>query len=397
MISRPTVDEAFDSILRFAPSLRDQACQTADALGRVLSADVAAERSHPAFDMSAMDGFAIRHDDISFLRDAPRPLLIDEPVFAGGPSRAIPTGNALPISTGARVPTNCGAVLIREHAVIDKGRLILTDPLSEGSNIRRCGEDAAAGERVLAASTLITAGVIGTLLCYGVRTVPVKVTPRATILPTGDELLAAPSDPASIFDANGPMVRACLSAFGVDARLENAVSDEPSTLERRIRAAMDAGENDLIITTGGVSAGTRDQVSQVVQRLGARIHFHGVQMRPGKPILFATLPTGQLFFGLPGNPVAALVGCRFFIGAAIRAMLGRPGEAGLHVTLPSDAGRKGTTVFLKACSGAPGFPPDLLPGQQSHMMRPLLYADAWLRIDSYTEPVARLYPLSGSL
>jgi molybdopterin molybdotransferase len=234
---------------------------------------------------------------------------------------------------------------------------------------------------VLPAGRVVHAAIIGALCAYGVASLSVHRRPRIALLPTGDELrsVGERSAGAAIFDANGPMIKALLEDSGAAVDLQAPVPDRRDAAMARLEALL-AADADMIVTTGGVSAGERDHLPSVLRDLGARVHFHGVRMRPGKPVLFATLPDGRPVFALPGNPVSALIGARFFIGRALRAMAGMDAEPRLDVA-DAPPGRAGLTLVLKARRDirADGrATATILPGQQSHILRPLLDADCWL-------------------
>jgi molybdopterin molybdotransferase len=219
----------------------------------------------------------------------------------------------------------------------------------------------------------------------------VRPRPTVAIITSGDEV--RPLDqagPGDVIDTNGPMIAALLTQAGCRVIRCPAVGDDAGQLERTLADVL-AGPVDMLITTGGVSAGDRDLIPGVIAALGAQIHFHGVAMRPGKPVLFATLPDGRPIFALPGNPVAALVGARFFVMRALRIMAGCAVEAPISRGADSE---DGVTRILKVrATGNHGV--DILPGQQSHMLRPLLDADAWL-VRGGGQPSA-LYPLDDRL
>lgn len=170
--------------------------------------------------------------------------------------------------------------------------------------------------------------------------------------------------------------------------------DDRCTLRQEINSLLSDGAADLIISTGGVSIGPRDYILDVLKELGAVIHFHGVAMRPGKPVLFATLPGGLPYFGLPGNPVAALVGFRFFVSTGLRKMQGLPVEQGTYFDLNLD-GRKDLTVVLKAPAKL-GDAPVILAGQESHKMLPLIGSNCWIAVtDTGGLRTTRHFPLNA--
>lgn len=229
---------------------------------------------------------------------------------------------------------------------------------------------------------------MGALASYGVETIRVCRSPRIALFSTGDELGSA------MPDANAPIIAGAIAELGFEAPCPEILRDNRQYIADAIRAAL-AGTPDIIISTGGVSVGAHDHIAEVLEDLGATVHFHGVAMRPGKPVLFARLPNGTLYFGLPGNPVAALPGFRFFVIQAFRTMLDRGPEKRVAVSAPT-GGKPGLTVFLKAM-----FDPTqdraviLLDGQESHKLRPLVCADRWVSVEAGIGAWA--YPVAGRL
>ncbi len=403
--AKPGFDEARAIVAASAPPPVEMLVPLADARGRWTAADLLAARDCPGFDASAMDGFAFAAGaTAAATAQVPVELAVAGECRAGhSPTPAI-AGAAYPISTGAKMPVGCDTVITTERArVVEQGeRRFLTfgTPEAAGRNVRRQGEDAQAGELVLPSGRRITAEAIGALASYGLSHVPVLRCPRITIIPTGDELVGI-STPNAIPNSNGPMIAASAASLGLPVLCHAPVGDDPGQIERAFRAVLANGSTDILISTGGVSTGDHDHIAAVLRTMGARIYFHGVRMRPGKPVLFAKLAEGTLFFGLPGNPVASLLGFRFLVLAAVRTMLGRPPETGAPETVDV-AGREGTTLFLRAHRGSSSHGQsniEILPGQQSHMMRSLLAANCWLSVDLAPSgaPLVRSYDLSATL
>ncbi len=230
---------------------------------------------------------------------------------------------------------------------------------------------------------VLTAEGIGALLSCGVQQVSVRNPPIVRIVPTGTELIA-PHDasPDARFDSNGPMIAAACRGLGIKDILEPPVPDDATVLCEALFSPREGRESDMLMTIGGMSVGNHDLVRQVVDSHGARIVFHGVAMRPGKPLLFAILPDGRPFFGLPGNPVAAFMGFRFFVTAAIRCLMGIPPETGYPAIVATEP-REGCTLFLRAKrEGRSGQHVEVLADQRSHVMRSLLGADCLIRLDA---------------
>jgi molybdopterin molybdotransferase len=351
-----------------------------DSLDRVTASPVFAAISHPPFDCSAMDGYALHKDDLA----TPR-LAVGRPIYAGDRAPRLRPGEALPIATGAPVPEDCGAVIQNEIAgeVID-GKLHRSQEAFPGRNIRRRGEDVAAGDLVLSAGRIVTPAIIGALACFGVTAIDVHRRPRVAILSSGAEL--GDSD-SRIPDANGPMLHALAIEAGADAGFLGTLPDDEAAIRRRLDDL--AAEADMVVTTGGISAGPRDFLMRVLASMRADILFHGIRMRPGKPAVFARMPDGHLILCLPGNPLAALIAGRFLMVQAIRAAQGLPLEQGVPVR--TDQGRPGTTLVLKARNRPGGV--EVLPGQRSHMLRSLADADCWVVTDERGDGTALRFSL----
>lgn len=374
---RPSFREAIAIVERQVAPLPSEIVALSDAVGRVTASPVEACRFHPATDMSAMDGFILTAVDCTG-----GTLAIGDPIFAGDTAEPLPIGTVRPIMTGATIPEGGAAVLVKERAVIEGGRLHLAEAIPAGMNIRRKGEDAVAGEVILGEGRAISAPMLGALIAYGVEALTVRRRPRIAVIPTGDELTAG------TIDVNGPMIAALSRETGAEVTLSDPVPDQRQAIASAIEAALATA--DFVITTGGASAGERDHIPGAVADVGATTHFHGVRMRPGKPVLFATAPGGTPILCLPGNPVAALVGFRFFGMAALRRLLGLPSEAGRAVT-SAVAPTNGVTNIVRVVAGENPISP--LPGERPHMMRSLLTADHWMVQESNTEQ-ATLFPLT---
>jgi molybdopterin molybdotransferase len=382
-MTKPTVDAALDTIRQAMSVIEAETVPVRDALGRVTAADVLALRNVPGFRAAAMDGYAVRAQDL-----AAGALPLDRATIAAGDwPEPLPPGHAAGIATGAPVPAGADRILPVERATLSDQHIVPQSMTPDANpNIREIGEDAAAGTRIVAAGTVVSPDAIGLMAACGVTAIAVRRRPVIGLLSTGNELLPG-AGTAGIVDSNAPMIAACATEIGLPVHAMASVGDD----ERSILAAIAATPADVVISTGGVSAGSRDLIRGALVDYGARIVFHGVAMRPGKPILFAILPDGRPFFGLPGNPVAAFVGFRFFVSAAIRAMLGLPVEAG--ATVPGDQpGRAGTTLFLRGRRQRTEdgrLTVDTSLDQRSHILSAVVTADCWLRIDLTGETVER--------
>lgn len=317
-----TLEEAQQRVLALVVPTPEQEVPVAEAVGRFLARDLDARRTQPPADLSAMDGFAIRGDG---------PWRIVGESRAGTPfAGQVAEGEAVRISTGAHMPDGADRVLIRENAEDEGIALRCTADLPEpGQHVRRRGFDFARGTVVLPAGTRIDAAQLALAIAAGHGTLPVRRAPRVTVLDSGDELGA---DPAACGDdripaSNGAMIAAMLAGLGCAVTRIGPVPDDRAALSA---ALAQAGDAEILVTTGGASVGDHDLIRPALEEWGAKLDFWKVAIKPGKPIMLATRGN-QVIFGLPGNPVASYVTAFHFILPFIRAVMGAsdvlPGQA----------------------------------------------------------------------
>ncbi|MGL4505907.1 MAG: molybdopterin molybdotransferase MoeA, partial [Aeromonas sobria] len=273
-----------------------------EALGRVLASDIASPLAVPPFDNSAMDGYAVRLADLAI----GTPLIMAGKAFAGQPYQGEwSAGHCVRIMTGAPVPAGTDAVVMQEETQADGDRITFLCKPIVGQNIRLAGSDIDKGACVLPAGTRLTPREMPLLASLGVATVTVRRPLKVAIFSTGDELkpVGTPLAHGDIYDSNRYGVRAMLARMGCDCLDLGIIPDDPAQLRAAfIRADKEA---DALITTGGVSVGEADFTKQLLDELG-EIGFWKLAIKPGKPFAFGRLPRAW-FFGLPGNPVSAMV------------------------------------------------------------------------------------------
>ena len=269
------------------------------ALGAVLAEDVVAAAALPGFDNSAMDGFALRSADGL----APRTLVGEQ--FAGPAHElAVGPGQCVRITTGAILPAGSDAILIKEDATLEGGRVVPAQACRAGQHVRRRGEDVAVGDTVLVAGQRLGPSQLSLAAALGLPELPVHRRPTVAVFTTGDELRAPGQAlaPGEIHDSNRSLLLSLLLAEGLEPVAWPVLPDEPARIASALRDA--ASAFDVVITCGGVSAGEKDHVPELLQREGT-VHFWKVRMRPGMPLLFGRLDQAH-FLGLPGNPVSVL-------------------------------------------------------------------------------------------
>jgi molybdopterin molybdotransferase len=347
--------EAQQVILDAAVPLPPETCAAADAQGRVLAEPVVSRRTLPPFDVSAMDGYAVRSADLArAAAAAPVALHLAFEIAAGGaPDRALAPGEAARIFTGAPVPPGADAVVRQEDVVREGERARFAAPAPVADNVRSAGEDVRAGETVLDAGVRLGPAALGMLASLGRSHVSVHQRPRVAILSGGDELIEPDGDPTGgrIVSSNSYSIAAQCREVGAEPIYLGIARDRPEELERFVRAGLGA---HVLVTSAGVSVGDRDYVRPVLEKLGCEIVFWGVTIRPGFPLVFGRFGArspldaaghGPLVFGLPGNPVSAMVTFEEFVRPALRKLSGHPAwfrprvEAVLGTRLRKAAGR----------------------------------------------------------
>jgi molybdopterin molybdotransferase len=394
---RLSVDQGLALIRDCVRRLGSETVGIERALGRVTAAPIVAQRTVPSFRAAAMDGFAVRSADVAAATpQTPVRLPISAKVPAGTWPPSLGTGKACGIATGAPVPEGADCIVMIEHVEVDAEQscVAISAPARSGLNVREIGEDAIEGKHIAQAGLVITPDVIAGLAAYGLSKIEVVRSPRLALVVTGSELVPAQDDRAGIVDSNGPMIRAYAASIGMDVQSLGPIEDTAEAVDQALDQALSSNA-DIILTSGGASHGERDCVLDALTRRNARILFHGLSMRPGKPIIFALLTDGRPFFGLPGNPVSACIGMRFFVFHALRAMLDLPEQAGVPVE-SDEPGREGVTLFLRGrLSQGGGQLPAVDTGldQRSHVLSSLMQADTWIRVDREQAAVRHLaYP-----
>jgi molybdopterin molybdotransferase len=370
-----TVEEALEAILSRVPLLETERVDVLGALGRALAEPVVARRAIPPWPNSSMDGYAVRAEDTR--RGAA--LAIVGRVEAGEvPARRVGQGEAMRIFTGAPLPEGADTVLPQEDVEATADSIALRGPTARAAYVRRRGEDVEVGARVLEPGTLLTAAEVGLLATLGYGQIRVFRRPRVAILSTGNELadLGTEPGPGQIPNTNTYTLMAQVLEAGGDPINLGVARDRLEAIEERVRAARDA---DVLVSSAGVSVGELDLVREALTRAGAALHLWQVSMRPGKPITFGSLGSRPVW-GLPGNPVSAMVTFELFVRPALLKMGGRRRLTRPRVraraleVVPNPGSRRGyLRVQLEAT--ADGLGARLTGEQGSAILRSMVAAD----------------------
>jgi molybdopterin molybdotransferase len=371
-----SIDEARGRVVHAVRVLETEDVLLADALDRVLVGDVESPANVPPFDNSAVDGFAVE-------AGPPADLQLIGESRAGHPSdKNLRAGAAVRISTGAEIPVGATAVVPVERARASSGR-VLVEASAHGDNVRLAGEDVRAGDLVLRGGTLIGPAELGVAASIGRDHLPCARRPRVAVLVTGDELAEPGNDlgPGRIYSSNAFALAGLVERSRAVIVSRVTVRDSAESTRQALEKALDAA--DVICVSGGVSVGPHDHVKPVLRDLGVTERFWGVALRPGKPTWFGSR-NGTLVFGLPGNPVSAMVTFQLFVRPALAALQGAAAEpdrvsAVLGESVPLHPIRE-QAVRVRLSAREDGWHATTTGEQGSHMLTSMLGADGLARI-----------------
>lgn len=315
---------------RELPPIGVEAIPLQQSLGRVLAAPVYADDDYPSFDKAMMDGFAVRSADCAAPGETLRiaGLVPAGAVFQGQVSEA----EAVRINTGAPIPEGADAVAKIEDCEVTDETVTIKSAIRPGQSISPRGSDRRHGDIVLTPPARLNPSRIAAAATAGAATLTVAKPVGAAIVSTGDELVTPgqPKPPGAIYDSNGPMLTALLRQFGAEPCNLGFGRDTTESLTSLFERAL---EQPVVLAVGGMSMGTLDLVPQTLSTLGVQWYFHGVQMRPGKPVAYGLGPRGQHVFGLPGNPVSAFVCSWLFVRMIVQALQGFEAQPPPRITV----------------------------------------------------------------
>jgi molybdopterin molybdotransferase len=371
-----TVEEALEEVLSRAPVLEAESLDVTEVLGRFLAEPVVSRREIPPWPNSSMDGYAIRSADTQ--AGAARLRVVTHVAAGSMPSRAIGEGEAARIFTGAPLPDGADAVVPQEDVEVAGEHVRVPATIARDAFVRPRGEDVRPGERVLEPGQRLGPAEIGLLATLGHTPVRVHRRPRVAILSTGNELadLGEEPGPGQIPNSNSYSLMAqALEAGAIPINLGIA-RDELPAIESRVQSARQA---DVLLSSAGVSVGEFDLVREALTRSGATLHLWQVSMRPGKPITFGSLGR-TLVFGLPGNPVSAMVTFELFVRPALLRMSGSPVlhrprlTARAHSRIANPGSRRGY-LRVRLRRRGDGFEAELTGDQGSAILKSMTLAD----------------------
>jgi molybdopterin molybdotransferase len=372
-----TVEEAVDTILSRIEPLAVERVDVLASLGRVLAEPIVSRAVIPPWPNSSMDGYAVRADDTG---RPPVELAVVGRIIAGTlPSRSLRAGEAMRIFTGAPLPDGADAVVPQEDVAADGERITITGRVSSGAFVRAAGEDVRAGDVVVEPGGTIGAAEVGLLATLGYAQVRVFRRPRVAILSTGNELadLGTELGPGQIPNTNTYSLMAQVMEAGGEPINLGVVPDQLDAITERLGWGLTAA--DVLVTSAGVSVGELDLVRDALERCGAELHLWKVSMRPGKPITFGTR-AGRPVFGLPGNPVSAMVTFELFVRPALRKMAGaraldRPRLPARALETIENPGARRGYLRVTLTRDANGYGARLTGDQGSAILRSMVLAD----------------------
>jgi molybdopterin molybdotransferase len=315
------IDDVLAGLLAVAtPTRETELLPIGSVLGRVIDQDIVSQIPLPPFDNSAVDGYGIVASDIG--RTAPGSLRLVFRIPAGSAATfTVGPGEAVRLLTGALVPDGVCAVVAEEHCHIGPNRVVIDQPVVDGANIRRGGEDVTRGSVVVEGGSVVDARHLAILAAAGCAIVPVRRRIRVALLSTGSELVEVSEELRSgmIHDINRPMLRAMLSKAWIDVKDFGICADEPVQLAQTLASA--TADSDIVVTSGGASGSDEDHIGAAIAGMGGEVWRHRLAIKPGKPLIVGRLD-GRILLALPGNPVAAMVNFMLFGRPLLAAMTG---------------------------------------------------------------------------
>jgi len=392
-----TYKEAINILSNALQPLPDFKIASEQAHG-VLARDVISTEEVPNFSNSAMDGFAVRSVETNGANeDNPVRLEVRGCILAGELAPAIDQKESCcEIMTGSVMPTGFDAVIpVEQVEITDEGGrafIVINQSVQTGRNVRFSGEDFKPGQVVAKKGQLLNPHILMAINANKIESVSVYRPPNIGILTTGSELetVNQKENSPTIPNTNGPFLQSSIRRMGIPCNGMVSVGDSSQMILEKIQDFMDL-ESDIIIISGGVSAGKADFVPGALRTLGAEILFHKVWIRPGKPILMAKLSTGQFVFGLPGNPVSVAVGFRFFVNQAIRILQDQALEEPVSAINKNEFKKpEKFCFFAKAQTGytqSGNLEAEILSGQESFKLSPFYQANSWMILPEGTDVI----------
>ena len=324
-MSRLSVSDAQSLVLRHADRRHIEMLPLERALGRVLAQDIHANRDLPPYDVSAMDGYAVRSIDL--VPPSTTLEMIGELRAGERAQQAVGAGQCVRIMTGAPLPPGADAVIrVEDTQTLAPARIVVhcARPVEAGRDVRPLGENLRHGQLAVPAGSELTPALLGVLATLKAAQVAVYAQPRVAILATGDELEALDEalDPLRIPDANSYTLMGQCQALGIEPTLLGIARDEAQQLRDALARGIDCERHDVLLVSGGTSVGVHDYVRPTLEALGVTMHFWRVEMRPGHPVALGTTPNGVLVFCLPGNPVSSMVCFEQLVAPGLRQLMG---------------------------------------------------------------------------
>ncbi|MFC1947224.1 gephyrin-like molybdotransferase Glp [Chloroflexota bacterium] len=383
LVSLLPFDEAMAVVEKNIQPINETEVITVDsAVGRVLAEDIIATQTTPPFDRGAMDGYAVIAEDTKGASDASPALLEMIAVIHAGdaPEIAIASGQCTQIATGAMIPEGANAVVKVEETSITGSKVSIYKEIEPLTDVGRKGEDIKAGETVLNTGTYLDPGKIGVLASQGLEKVKVYIKPRVAVMPSGEEVVELGNElkAGQLYDINSYTILSVVNENGGIPVRPGIIGDTVEDIRTKLTEALEV--SDFLVFSGGSSAGEKDLLSSVVAEMGV-IVFHGVEIKPGKPTMFAVI-NDKPVFGMPGHPTSSLINSYLFLAPALRKMARLPRKRAEKVKAKLSKTVKGAkdrpmfmTVKLEGDEAIPVF-------TQSGAITSISRADGYFKIEA---------------